>query len=137
MNKAFIVGNLTKAPELKTTQSGISVCNFVVAVNRTYKDQNGDRQADFIPVIVWRGLAENCARYLDKGRKVAVVGEIQTRCYDAQDGTKRYVTEVMASDVEFLTPAAQTQSAGVDPLAEAAQMKNEIFTPVTDEDMPF
>ncbi len=103
MNKAFIIGNLTKAPELKTTQSGVSVCNFTVAVNRAYKDQNGERQVDFLPVVVWRGLAESCAKYLDKGRKVAVVGEIQTRSYDAQDGTKRYVTEIIASDVEFLS----------------------------------
>lgn len=131
------MGNLTKAPELKTTQSGISVCNFVVAVNRTYKDQNGERQADFIPVIVWRGLAENCARYLDKGRKVAVVGEIQTRSYNAQDGTKRYVTEVMASDVEFLSPATQTQSAGVDPIAEATQIAENDFFVVEESQMPF
>lgn len=134
MNKAFIVGNLTKAPELKTTQSGISVCNFVVAVNRTYKDQNGERQADFIPVIVWRGLAENCARYLEKGRKVAVVGEIQTRSYDAHDGTKRYVTEVMASDVEFLSPV--TQSAGDSP-AKEAMPKEEEFKRIEDEMLPF
>ena len=137
MNKVFIVGNLTKDPELKTTSSGISVCNFTVAVNRTYKDQNGERQADFIPVVVWRGQAENCAKYLSKGRKVAVAGEIQTRNYDAQDGTKRYVTEVVASDVEFLSPAG---SGGARPetteaIPERPDMND--FSAVDDEDMPF
>ena len=129
MNKAFIIGNLTKAPELKTTQSGVSVCNFTVAVSRAYKDQNGERQTDFLPVIVWRGLAENCAKYLDKGRKVAVVGEIQTRSYDAQDGTKRYVTEIVASDVEFLT----AQSTG----GNAPNNGNNTFNDFEEAEEPF
>ena len=131
MNKAFIIGRLVKTPELKTTQSGISVCNFTVAVNRAYKDQNGGRQVDFIPVVVWRGQAENCAKYLDKGSKVAVAGEIQTRSYD-KNGEKRYVTEIIASDVEFLT----TQST-----SENAQNNGDSgfsgFEPVSESDMPF
>lgn len=98
MNKAFIIGNLTREPELRTTASGISVCAFTVAVAR----KMGKDEADFIPVITWRGLADNCAKYLVKGQKVAVCGSIQTRSYDAQDGTKRYVTEVIADEVEFL-----------------------------------
>ena len=114
MNKAILVGNLTRDPELRATASGISVCTFTVAVNRRVSrdaQAQGQRDADFIPIVTWRGLADNCARYLAKGRKVAVIGSIQTRSYDAQDGSKRYVTEVVADDVEFLTPAGGGSSA--------------------------
>lgn len=139
MNKAFLIGNLTKDPELRTTGSGISVCSFTVAVQRRFKDQNGERQADFIPVIVWRGLAENCAKYLAKGRKVAVSGEIQTRSYDAQDGTKRYVTEIVAADVEFLSPNPNGQGSGgnmdAPSMPPAPDMNS--FTAMDDEELPF
>lgn len=138
MNKAFIIGNLTKDPELRTTPSGVSVCSFTVAVQRRYKDADGNRQADFIPVIAWRGLAENCSKYLAKGRKVAVSGEIQTRSYEAQDGSKRFVTELMASDVEFLTPNDSGQNSVQ---GQIQQAMSEDYTPefstVTDEDLPF
>lgn len=102
MNKAILIGNLTKDPDLRTTSSGISVCTFTVAVQRRFANQNGERQADFIPVVCWRGLADTCGKYLAKGRKVAVFGSIQVRNYDANDGTKRYVTEIQADEVEFL-----------------------------------
>ena len=138
MNKAFIIGNLTKDPELRTTQSGISVCSFNVAVSRRYKDANGEKQVDFIPVIGWRGLAENCAKYLAKGRKVAVSGEIQTRSYDAQDGSKRYVTEIVAADVEFLTPVTNEQQTPQEQIQQAMEGDyEEHFTAVTDEELPF
>lgn len=142
MNKAFLIGNLTRDPELRTTGSGISVCSFTVAVQRRYKDQNGERQADFIPVIVWRGLAENCAKYLAKGRKVSVVGEIQTRSYDAQDGTKRYVTEIVASDVEFLSPNPNAQQGGYNAggnsgAAPMPEPDMNSFTAMDDEELPF
>lgn len=140
MNKAFIIGNLTKDPELRTTPSGVSVCSFTVAVQRRYKDQNGERQADFIPVIVWRGLAENCAKYLAKGRKVSVVGEIQTRNYEAQDGSKRYVTEIVASDVEFLSPNPNSQGGGfggTQAAAMPAEPDMNSFTAMVDEELPF
>lgn len=102
MNRAILTGNLARDPELRTTQSGISVCSFTLAVNRRFANQQGVREADFIPIVVWRQQAENCARYLKKGRKCAVSGTIQTRSYEAQDGTKRYVTEIAAEEVEFL-----------------------------------
>jgi len=105
MNKAILIGNLTRDPETRTTQSGIPVTTFTLAVNRRVPNQQGVREADFIPIVTWRQLAELCARYLTKGRKCAVVGTIQTRSYDAQDGTKRYVTEVIADDVEFIGSA--------------------------------
>lgn len=98
MNKAFIVGRLTKAPEARTTQSGISVTTFTVAVNRRMNRE----ETDFLNIVTWRGLADNCAKYLVQGQQVAVCGEIRTRNYEAQDGTRRYVTEIQADDVEFL-----------------------------------
>ena len=102
MNKVIITGNITKEPENKQTTSGISVTTFTVAVNRRYKDANGDRQADFINVAAWRSTADYVAKYMVKGTKVAVSGSIQTRSYEAKDGSKRYVTEIIADDVEAL-----------------------------------
>ena len=102
MNKAIVIGQITRDPDVRMTGSGISVCTFTVAVQRRFANQNGERQADFIPVVCWRGLAENCGKYLKKGSKVGVCGSIQTRNYEAQDGTKRYVTEIIADEVEFL-----------------------------------
>ncbi|MEL7609472.1 MAG: single-stranded DNA-binding protein [Bacillota bacterium] len=104
MNKAFLIGNLTKDPEVRTTHSGASLCSFTIAVNRRFTDADGTRQADFIPIVAWRRIADLCGRYLAKGRKVAVIGEIQTRRYDAKDGSKRSVTEVVADEVKFLFP---------------------------------
>ena len=102
MNKVILVGNLTKDPELKTTPSGISVCNFTLAVQRRFANADGNRETDFLPIIVWRVQAENCAKYLRKGSKAGVVGSIMTRTYDDKDGIKRYVTEIVADEVEFL-----------------------------------
>lgn len=103
MNKAILIGNLTRDPEVRTTGSGVSVCTFTLAINRRFANQQGVREADFINIVTWRQTAELCGRYLAKGRKVAVIGSIQTRSYDAQDGSKRYVTEVVADEVEFLS----------------------------------
>ncbi len=102
MNKAILIGRLTRDPELRTTTSGISSTSFTVAVSRTYTNQNGERETDFINCVAWRKQAENIAKYCKKGSQVAVEGRIQTRSYDAQDGTKRYVTEVLADNVTFL-----------------------------------
>ena len=88
MNKAIVIGNITRDPDVRMTGSGISVCTFTVAVQRRFANQNGERQADFIPVVCWRGLAENCGKYLKKGSKVGVCGSIQT--------------EIIADEVEFL-----------------------------------
>ena len=107
MNKCIFVGNLTRDPELTTTTSGVSVCRFSIAVNRTYTNANGEREADFINIVAWRGLGENCAKYLSKGRKVCVCGSLQTRSYDDKDGNKRYVSEIVAEDVEFINSASQ------------------------------
>ena len=142
MNKAILIGNLTRDPELRTTGSGISVCSFTLAVNRRFTTQQGVREADFIPIVVWRQQAELCARYLTKGRKCAVVGSIQTRSYDAQDGTKRYVTEVVADEVEFIGSAGQggvSHGDDVPPPPEPATFtpKATGFAETDDDELPF
>ena len=104
MNKVILVGNLTRDPELSETPSGIAVCRFSIAVSRDYASADGNRETDFFNITVWRGRAENCGRYLKKGNKVAIVGSLQNRSYDDKDGNKRYVTDVIANEVEFLTP---------------------------------
>jgi single-strand DNA-binding protein len=101
MNRAFLVGNLTKDPEFRKTENDVSVCTFTIACNRRPKP-NGEREADFLNIVVWRGQADNCYRYLKKGRRVAVSGSIRTRSYD-KNGERRYVTEIEADEVEFLS----------------------------------
>ena len=108
MNHIILVGNLASDVELRQTGQGTAVGTFRVAVNRRAANANGEREADFIPVVVWRGLAESCARYLSKGRKVAVHGCLQTRSYEDKEGKKRTAFEVIAGDVEFLSPAPGT-----------------------------
>lgn len=107
MNKVFLIGRLTRDPELRYTSSQVACTTFSIAVNRTYANQNGEREADFINVVVWKKQAETAKQYLTKGSQVAIDGRIQTRNYDAQDGTKRYVTEVVAENVQFLNGGQQ------------------------------
>lgn len=129
MNKVFLVGNLTKDPELATTNSGVSVCRFSLAVQRRYTNADGEREADFFNIITWRGQADICAKYLKKGSKCGIVGSIQNRSYDAQDGTKRYVTEITADEVEFLS----SKNGG-------EEVKKEEVTklePIDDDSLPF
>ena len=130
MNKVILIGNLTKDPELTTTTSGISVCRFPVAVSRRFTNSEGERETDFINVVVWRNLADNCHKYLKKGSKAAVVGSIQTRSYEAQDGTKRYVTEIVADEVEFVG----SRNGGVEEREEVTKLE-----PIKDDgdDLPF
>ena len=104
MNKLTIIGNLTADPELRTIPSGVSVCTFTVAVNRRYSGNKDDRQTDFFRVSAWRQLGENCSRFLSKGRKVCVVGEVSARAFEGKDGTLRASLEVTADEVEFLSP---------------------------------
>ena len=103
MNKVFLIGNLTRDPELTETSSGVSVCHFAIAVNRPYTNGDGERQTDFFNVTAWRGLAENICRYCAKGNKVAVSGSVQIRNYEDNNGNKRMAVDVIAQDVEFLT----------------------------------
>ena len=102
MNKVFLIGRLTRDPELRYTGNNTAVASFTIAVNRTYTNQAGEREADFIPVVVWRRQAESVKNYLSQGSQVAVEGRIQVRNYDDQNGQRRYVTEVIADSVEFI-----------------------------------
>ena len=123
MNKVFLIGNLTRDPELSTTSGGVKFCRFTLAVSRSYA-KDGKRETDFLPVVVWRAQADNCARYLKKGSKAAVSGSVQTR---TQDGSRRYVTEIAADEVQFLNTRSEEarDSADFDDL-----------TPI-DDDLPF
>ena len=102
MNKAILIGRLTKDPELRTTPTGRNVCQFSVAVSRNFTNANGEREADFINCVVWDKQAENLVKYQKKGNQIAVEGRIQTRNYDDKDGKKVYVTEILASNISFL-----------------------------------
>ena len=110
MNKVFLIGNLTRDPELRTTPNGVTVCSFGIAVNKRFTNPDGTRGVEFFTISAWRQMGENCAKYLAKGRKVGVVGELSSRSYDAQDGTKRFSMEVNADEVEFLSPRGDTNS---------------------------
>jgi single-strand DNA-binding protein len=109
MNRVILVGRITKDPEVKTTQSNIPVVTFTLAVNRQFADQSGERQADFIQCVVWRKQAENLARFVKKGALLGVEGRIQTRQYEADNGT-RYITEVVCDSVQFLESKGDSES---------------------------
>ena len=130
MNKVLLVGNLTKDPELATTNSGVSVCRFTLAVQRRFTNSEGERDADFFNIITWRGQADICAKYLKKGSKCGIVGSIQNRSYEAQDGTKRYVTEITADEIEFLS----TKNSGEEVVKKEEVTKLE---PIDDDSLPF
>lgn len=102
MNRAVLVGRLTRDPELKKTGSGSSVVNFTIAINRTYTNANGEKETDFINCVAWGRTADNMASYVGKGALIGVDGRIQTRTYDNANGQKVYVTEVFADSVQFL-----------------------------------
>ncbi len=140
MNKCILIGNLTRDPELKYTPNGISVCRFTLAVNRrNYGNRDGGQQTDFLPVTCWRNTAETCARILKKGSRVAVSGSIQTGSYDAQDGSKRYTTEIVADEVNFLFTKTD-DNRDVQDLPEVKGVKTDDARPVQieeDDDLPF
>lgn len=104
LNRVVLIGRLTKDPELRYTPTGVAVANFTLAVDRNFKNAQGERETDFIPCVVYRQLAEFCANYLAKGKMASVDGRIQIRTYTGQDGQKRWVTEVIAENVHLLSP---------------------------------
>ncbi len=110
MNRVCLVGRLTAKPELRYTNSNLPVTRFSLAVNRTFSNNNGQRETDFINIVVWRKQAENVCNFLDKGSLVSVEGRIQTGSYDGQDGQKRYTFEVVADSVQFLESRSQSQA---------------------------
>jgi len=111
MNKIILVGRLTKDPEIRSTSAGFSTANFTVAVNRRFKNKDGNYDADFLPCVAFRATADFISKYFKKGSLIGIEGSVQTRSYDAQDGTKRYVTEVMVENVEFVGSKSETSSA--------------------------
>ncbi|EHD1724134.1 single-stranded DNA-binding protein [Listeria monocytogenes] len=111
MNRVVLVGRLTKDPELRYTPAGVAVATFTLAVNRTFTNQQGEREADFINCVVWRKPAENVANFLKKGSMAGVDGRIQTRNYEDNDGKRVFVTEVVAESVQFLEPKNNTEGA--------------------------
>lgn len=141
MNVCHLIGNLANDPEVRTTQSGLCTCSFRLAVQRRFKGADGQRETDFIPIVAWRQTAELCAKYLAKGRKVAVTGSLQMRSYQAQDGQKRTVAEVIADNVEFLTSRAeaaeQAQSALQNTHAEQSAHQMGFTEVADDDDLPF
>lgn len=140
MNKVILIGNLAADPESRTTQSGVQQCTLRLAVQRRFANQQGQREADFFNVVCWRQTAEFAARYLSKGRKIAVEGSIQNRSYTAQDGSKRYVTEINAEHIESLDRAPETapQPAAQAPKAEPPkQMRADEFIELPDDELPF
>ncbi len=135
MNKVYLIGNLTRDPEVSETTGGVPYCRFSIAVNRNFTNADGNREADFFNIIVWRGQAEPCGRFLKKGSKIALVGILQNRSYEDKDGVKRTVTDIVASEVEFLTT-----NRSEDDMQEVKPVKKERLSlqPVdSDNDLPF
>lgn len=155
MNKVILVGRLTKDPEVRNTSSQVPFCNFTVAVDRRFKDQNGQRQADFINCVAWRQTATFISTYFRKGARIGIVGSLQSRSYDDQNGQKRYVTEVVVEEAEFVessnsgnreqsAPQAQSYGSTVATSAPAApktqiapDMDSDSLNPGGDIELPF
>lgn len=109
LNRVVLVGRLTRDPELRYTPNGVAVANFTIAINRPFRNQQGEQEADFINCVAWRKQAENLANYMRKGSMIGVDGRIQTRSYDNQEGKRVYVTEVLAENIQFLESRGASQ----------------------------
>lgn len=146
INSVVLVGRLTKDPELRFTPNGVATCSFTLAVNRPFTSQGGEREADFIPVVVWRQQAENTANYVKKGHLTGVTGRIQTRNYENAEGRRVYITEVVAESVQFLEPKGSGGNATNNQTNNQKQGQgpyNDPFTntgnpiDISDDDLPF
>jgi len=138
MNKVVLIGRLTKDPDLRNVGNNVSVCRFTLAVDRPYRSANGsEATADFFNIVVWRAQAENCGKYLQKGRQCAVLGRIENRSYE-KDGEKHYVTEIIAENVEFLGGANANGGANSNADEFGRRQPVEDLRPVEDDDqLPF
>lgn len=137
MNKAFLIGRLTQDPQASTLDSGHSYCRFSIAVNRTYTSRDGENKADFINIITWDALAQNCVKYLVKGSQVAVTGSIQTGSYE-RDGIRRQTFDIRADQVEFLSRANQTSGGSTQQARPSNDQSIDSLKEVEDDDdMPF
>ena len=137
MNDVTLIGNLVDDPKCGTTSGGVSKCPFRLATQREYTNlQTGQREADFHNIVAWRQLADLCAKYLVKGRQCAIKGSIQYRSYDAQDGSKRYITEIVADKVKFLGGGNRQQTGGQQAASGGYAQQGE-FVQVDDDELPF
>ncbi|MFS8215591.1 single-stranded DNA-binding protein [Paenibacillus polymyxa] len=140
LNRVILIGRLTKEPELRYTPSGVATCSFTLAVDRPFTSQGGEREADFLPIVTWRQLAETCANYLKKGRLTAVEGRVQVRNYENNEGKRVYVTEIVADNVRFLESSKNDSGDRQQP---STRNNNDPFSDdgkpiyIADEDLPF
>ena len=146
MNKVYLIGNLTKDPEMRATQLGVSVCNFSIAVGRRFKDSEGNQQTDFFDIVAWRQLGDLCGKYLRKGKKVAITGSIQTHRFTDKNGVTRTGWDIIADEVEFLTPQDTGMQREMEHRIEERRAiaqepeyapADKGFTTVEDEELPF
>lgn len=143
MNKVILVGRLTRDPEVKNTTSGKSVASFTLAVDRRFKNKDGQKEADFVPIVVWGKQAEFSGQYLSKGSQIGVSGRLQVRSYDAQDGQRRYVTEVVADEIQFLSSKkdggnnTNTQQSSDNTNMSVMGLDEDFHLMVDDDDCPF
>ena len=131
MNKITLIGNLTADPVLRATPNGTSVCSFTLAVSRRFPGADGQKVTDFFNIVAWRGLADTCHKYLARGKKAAVIGELQARTYTAKDGTTRMSLDVGADEVEFLSPKDEEKHRQMTPADP------EKFDDISSDDLPF
>lgn len=132
MNRVILIGRLTRDPELRYTASGAAVASFCLAVDRPFKNSNGEKETDFINIVAWNKLGERCGVCLAKGKQVALEGRLQIRSYEDKDGTKRTVAEIVGDNVQFLSPKDAVSKQDRDELAESVTNG-----PFNDEDVPF
>ena len=137
MNKITLIGNLTSDPETRSTPSGVTVCSFTIAVNRRFANSEGERQTDFFRINAWRQLGEVCAKHLSKGKKVAVVGELQARLYETKNGEHRMSLDVAADEVEFLSPKDEEPKRKKENSDGYDHTPDEGFTDIDTSDLPF
>lgn len=135
MNKVYLIGNLTRDPEISTTTSGLSVCRMSIAVSRRFSNAEGGRDTDFFNVTAWRGTADNCAKFLKKGNKIAVSGSIQTRSYEKADGTKGFSVDIVADEVEFLSSRNDGTNEGGMGVGGSSPVSD--LQPIDDDNLPF
>ena len=136
MNKVLLIGNLTREPELSSTASGVAMCRIGIAVNRNYTNSEGNRETDFFNITAWRNLAERCGKYLHKGSKVGIVGNLQMRSYEV-NGEKRNTIDIIADDIEFLSPKGSVE--GADAMGANTESDEKVvkLEPVDDSELPF
>lgn len=138
MNTVILSGNLATDVNTRTTSSGVATASFRLAVQRRFSNKQGERETDFFDIVVWRQTADFCGKYLSKGRKVTLKGSLQTRTYDASDGSKRYVTEIVADEVEFADSKPNGAGNGnAAPANNRPKQSNGGFTEVDDAELPF